>query len=631
MSNVQRQSIMNPQFFEAPTDVSVKKDTAKVPQDAKGSKGEMRDTKNHVHKASKNPGNEYKAKARELASKEFMALGGFNNSSELRSARHADPELNKKFYDTIDSNVSDLRRANFRASRAIPKKETTPTHTTTTTSTSTSSSSSTTSTSITTTITTTISYLRDKDLIAGDLSKHMDTKGKGDVSEFKIRDESRRDGIHSQRPLDDKSVSTTKQTNQSKVDKALAGELSEIAKLSDTKEKSEALSSKLMTMSSGHSEDIDEDGEKATPPDLKALSKVYNLVPDTTTASLLKNAGSIIKNTNDPEIHEMMLNFVCDCLESRMDPNVTNAGNLQLAKDLTSIGNKKHNNHEGVGKAQGRLETLTSSLEQAPQRAKINFSEQLGTTEQDKKNYNQFMGKVRSGKVNTEEVKLFSQSLGSAVSSLKAEIPPHEIAHLHKTTKPHLFPIGKKALNDMNSVTWNIQNEILSGATKKERVNTLKFYAQVMDDCVKSRDYETALLINTALNATDIARLNEAPKETQKIIDSNSTFLSPMGRFRAVREASQQNGAALPVAPILITATFVDDGNEAKKDLDGGQTAINYDRLTMFANTISDFQNSQALRPSAEGAKFLGKGLIGGNVSEQSVEARSLEIKPRGR
>ncbi len=222
----------------------------------------------------------------------------------------------------------------------------------------------------------------------------------------------------------------------------------------------------------------------------------------------------------------------------------------------------------------------------------------------DPKNIEKFVKEdLENPKVSDELIKeyaaLTANDLKNTAQALFLGIKPSELREDPATAWPEGGDYYKK-------VNQLVLNDILMGKSIKQQINTAKYYALVMQECLQKRDYLSANAIFAAFESSSISRLPyiEDIKEVIAMKVSGNDVFSVGHNFKKLRALQNEKGkdALIPTVTLdikkdLILANY---GNDKTKTVNGIKV-INTDRLEIMSNinqNVHQFIKAATVNPS---------------------------------
>lgn len=206
-------------------------------------------------------------------------------------------------------------------------------------------------------------------------------------------------------------------------------------------------------------------------------------------------------------------------------------------------------------------------------------------------------------------LKALTEDLRNQQSALFANIDPSEFENL-KWTKADatLAPNIKEAIAFFNNGSNKIVASILDTDEPHVAKERIKFYIGLADSCFKDNDFQSALLINTALSNASISRIIKQYEDNGQLTEAGPTLkhleeeLDSRLNYKAYRanfEKTLENGdKPIPLlGSILSDLTFATENGIYTKEGNN----LNLHRAYLIDKALSGFLTSKkSLNPSTE-------------------------------
>jgi hypothetical protein len=203
-----------------------------------------------------------------------------------------------------------------------------------------------------------------------------------------------------------------------------------------------------------------------------------------------------------------------------------------------------------------------------------------------------------------------------------------------RANKRKLSPNVVTMIERSNNIgSWVIQ-EILKNENVKERMEHLKLFIKIANQCLILNNYNTIVEIMSGIESNAIHRLKKTwsilPKETTKIFENLSKIVSNKKNFKEMRskvDSINKDTPAIPYIGIYLSdMVFIEDGNKdyVSNDL------INYKKRMLQAGVIRKIENFQKNHYFFNDIPELKKRLLEIEyVDKDKLYELSLKIEPK--
>lgn len=234
------------------------------------------------------------------------------------------------------------------------------------------------------------------------------------------------------------------------------------------------------------------------------------------------------------------------------------------------------------------------------------------------------------------EVKKAAADLLNINMLLLSRVPLNELHNLPTAkvaTRP-LAPNAMRLINYSNNFSNQVRDDFLLCQSLTELKNTYLFYAKLLDECIKNRNFNAAQSIINGFSLAPIERISKLIVLDPKVlalIQKNSEVMNMNSNFANYRKAAASSDAFyMPsIAVLLRDLTFIYEGNP---DIHEENNVENLSKLKLAADVFQPLQANQqkisAISPTQYQTEFAQ--MVDSPVLEERIAYNlSLAIAPR--
>lgn len=294
-------------------------------------------------------------------------------------------------------------------------------------------------------------------------------------------------------------------------------------------------------------------------------------------------------------ILEMVANWIS---EDRIDPNEVDqiVVDDKSIRDVVTALSEEIKGNDAFSEIYERIDSALNTPKVEPDTSPI----------ESKTNYQKQLAEVASGKISKKERKQLLKEMGNDIARITGntylKIKPSELTNLawsKEKTQPS-SPNLMEFISQFNNINNYLQLLILTKPGKegtevnniKEQANMIKFLIDLQTQALEKGDLNTAMVINSALATSSVARLSGAWEKVNKGKNSkgeqlklNEAHLSNEGSSKAQRQFMKDHPEGIPFVGIYLSdLTFSAETKKmTRQELleEGGETVRSFNPLLL--------------------------------------------------